>query len=1280
MLPALREDYFRVDEMRFEQLLSLSSGFARLLDYYNSDLQPDGDWSALFESDDAALLSTLLATRLKPVEAEMNGILERWHEIEAELRDGRTAMESLPTLALALRIDDWYRQFTLLSSVAAARARDRIADLVDEMLAVELRALRAWLRRLDETRAASVFGRFGTVWRLDDAGGEPHPVNEGEGRHFLKANFYAFRNAIVLLQEAAAAMLQESLGRSNREPAMGLFIAFLQLFARVQQRINGFTARHLDFYYGDVLKIARRDFVPDSAYLILRPDVAGREVRIARGTEFRAGVDENNVDLVYAADGDLLLTDARVAALHTLYLERDPLVSPENRLEDLASGGLRQYVTGARLNHVEVAERPPASGEALAQPLFGSTRRGNRRLFENARLGFAVASNVLLLREGRRDVVLTIRFAGNGGLEKFVHELSERLGISQADAFFKAFRQMFRISLTAETGWLEVGEYLPLCRLVDDGCEPDSLVLRFQLPDSAAAVVGHASAIHGERYDTTLPVLKAEINPESYFFGYSLLRAMRVREVAIEVGVEGCTDLQVYNQLGKLSANAQFSPFGPLPAVGDHLVIGCYEAACKKLTAFEVNLEWGGLPLGPQGFEGHYQSYPMQFDSDTFRVNLAVLRDRRWQPGSGERPETPLFLNSSEAKESGSREVGAKRRLVFDGLCELARPLEQVPAAEFGYDALTKDGFFRVTLAGPHYAFGHRDFPMVMSQVMTENARLNRFSVLKLLRKLWPTRVPRPQVFVPKSRTLRVLMPYLLPGGARAAMKPAAPAKLPPHAAQSPSAQPAAKPMPSPPYTPQINAISVNYRAAATISLGNVTSAEQGKLAEKLYHLHPLGLEALSPKVHGRIHLVPQYDGDGNLLIGIAASKPPGMLSLYFHLRDDSLAEAGDADFGFSWYYLSGNRWKRFKDAQVISDGTRGFLCSGIVALEIPADMDRDNTILPGDLYWLRVSSSSGKLHALCSLYSVYAQALRVSWRRQEGNSPAHLAQALPAGTIAEPRRTIPGLASILQIDASSGGASAETREQWLVRTSERLHHKNRAVTPWDYERLILQQFPGLYKVKCFPCMSDNPEHRGKPMPGHLLIAVIPYPGQGMAGNMQPMANALLLREVREYVAGLASAFAHIEVRNPSYEKVQVRCRVRLKPGVAQGLSLKRLNQAIVDYLSPWGEGGYKARFDWRLRCNDVQSMLRGLDYVEAVAAVSLLHISEAGDGRHRLFDTARRDVAEIRPAYPWSIAVPAGQHLVGAMDAMGAWPPEPTGIAELSIGDTFILSGNHHA
>lgn len=1235
LLPALMEGYINVDEMRFEDLMSIASEYASLLKYVDLQNRPAGDWRPFFESDEMGILALILATNLNFIKVDFLEFIREIGPVLVRMREGSANIEMLPAFRLAKMIDSWFVKLGGLTNVAAVSAREKIAEIINNALRGELQQLQKFFLQCQPNGGENQFLKFHGIWHKPGVDERYVPGATDDQRaieQFLRFNFYSFFNAVRFLQGEASDMLAVSLTRGNHDPAVGLYIAFLKLFKKAQDKINGFTERHLNFYYGEVLKIQQRGFIPDKAHLIFYPDIAGREVLIKKGTEFRAGLDDGHVELIYVANNDLLVNDAKVCALHTLYFGRNALSFPENALDTplLSNAQQRKFATSAKLNRMNgsVSSSPLAQDEMVAYPLLGVPSHSEaKHLFEEARIGFAVASNVLLLKNGQREITVIFQLAptdAEGSLDPFVRKLSKLLSTTVADAFFKAFRHMFNIALSSETGWLEVNEYLPLSHIVDEkGCEDNSLKIKFSLPDSAASIVPYSAALHGESFDTALPIIKFSIRPDAYLYPYSLLSEMVVKEVVIEVEVRGCTDVLLYNQAGQLSANAQFSPFGAIPAMDDYLIVGNYEAAKKRLTAFDVDVEWGGLPHAMMGFEEHYRAYPMAFDNSIFKVSLAVLRDRKWTPANeNDAPKMDLFESGNSSEQNESKKVSKKRRFSFQGLCNSLRPLENIAEDGYRYDALAKDGFFKLTLSNPPYALGHKNYPLVLSKVMTDNAMLKKFGILKLFFK------------------------------------------------ESPS-----KPLPNPPYTPVINTISINYNAIVNISLERVTSVEQGRLKEKLFHLHPLGLETLSARSYGKIPLVPQYEADGNLFVGFSASKGGGRLTLFFHLREDSLPEAGAREFEFTWHYLSSNQWKCLTKSQVVFDSTNGFLSSGIVTLDIPHDINQANTILPGNLFWIRVSANDCHIHTLCSVYGVHAQALRANWKWQPGNSLSHLDEGLPAGNIKDAKFSIPGIGKIRQIMDSFGGVPAENSRQRTVRVSERLRHKNRAVSPWDYERIVLQQFPEIYKVKCFSCLAGDTEQGNAIKPGQLLIVVIPYLKGAASMNLQPMVNALLLREVKAFVKTLSSPLVEISVRNPAYEQIQVRCKVTFKRGAGKGFYLKELNQEIVNYFSPWSPVGLEAQFGWRIRCSALQSHMQGLEYVKSVSGVSLLRIC-AGDGRkYELADTARMNVNEVTPAQPWSIAIPIRQHLIEVMGESGSWSVEKTGVAKLSIGGTFILS-----
>ena len=103
-------------------------------------------------------------------------------------------------------------------------------------------------------------------------------------------------------------------------------------------------------------------------------------------------------------------------------------------------------------------------------------------------------------------------------------------------------------------------------------------------------------------------------------------------------------------------------------------------------------------------------------------------------------------------------------------------------------------------------------------------------------------------------------------------------------------------------------------------------------------------------------------------------------------------------------------------------------------------------------------------------------------------NTLEHLSNGLAAGSIKSFEKKVGEIKKISQPIASFGGVPKETQTEYYRRVSERLRHKNKAITQWDYEHLILDQFPEIYKTKCLNHTSKESSFA----PGEVLIIVIP--------------------------------------------------------------------------------------------------------------------------------------------------------------------------------------------
>ena len=1226
VLAALRDGYFQVDELRFEQLLALANEYAHLIRFYNLDNQADGLWDQPFAANELIVIATILATDIQQLEAGFQRRLQEhigdigaiFHDFQGQTQQlGRR--ESSSPLGLAQMLDSWMQRLENPQSKAGEDLRALI-DSVVVGLRKDLYTLGRLVLRLPQVQAIAQmfsagfmqqgFGEQVPTTAMPDAEAQTQAHRDA----LLRTLFSSFVQAVHIIQDGARRALPESLCSGNHDPAVAILVSFVKLYQKLQVKINGFTGQYLDFYYRDILHAQPQALVPDQVHLVMQLSAPGLEVEIARDTEFLAGIDEQKREVIYAADETVQLNDAAVTRLHTLFFPRD------------ASSHGRALANGAWLDQIPAMpdSEPKDRDKMQPFPLLGAPRDGRRlATITNARIGFALASSVLLLREGQRRITVNLQYSGSAPntLEGQIYQFTqERLDIQdepsmaeQKETFFKVFGSMFAIALTGPAGWIEIPEYLPSYRQVNTELKANCLVLSFMLPADAPPVCAYNGKIHGEDYDSELPLLRFTLTPSEYQYPYDIIKDLVLKEARIEVAVRGCRELLLHNNIGQLTPLAPFNPFGPLPTVGSYFIVGHEETRTKQLSSFDIDVEWGELPGAGEDFKTWYAGYANPPHVSDFTATVSVLADGRWLPGDIGAPP-PITLFAATRVPGRVLAVAKRANLSASAVVHYGKALDNTSmGSDFVYTPATKGGLFKFTLAGPAAAFGHQEYPLLLSQTLTHN-----------------------------SRAKTTLLQHKIP---------------------------------NPPYTPQITSISLNYTAFAVISRdSNDRSAEQFK--EKMLHLHPLGWQSLSRLSAPRLYQLPRFDAGGSMVIGLSSKRLSDSLTLYFHLRRDSLPMPVDQDPGLAWAYLSANQWRKLPAKAIISDSTEGFMTSGIITLSLPADISTGNTVLPGDLYWLKVSAQSG-LENFCSVYSVYAQAVPASLRH-DPSSGMRTRVVLPAGSITRPRKTIAGLSKIAQVCRSFGGKAAENGQHMRTRVSERLRHKQRALTPTDYESLILEQFPEIYKVKCFAnTRSDQPDRL---CPGHLLIVPLPYLALDGHLHQKPLLSGHLIHEVREYMQTLASPFVTISVENPLYEEIQVRCTVTLRAGLRGGYYSNRVNSALFDFLLPWNPLGYTAHFGWCVRQHDLESYLQDLDYVDQVSDFSLLRVAAGNAHLFTLDDSARRDVdgsrnLDLEPRLPWSVAVPNNHHAIQIADRFTSIEPHITGVEELEIGNTLIIS-----
>ncbi len=466
-----------------------------------------------------------------------------------------------------------------------------------------------------------------------------------------------------------------------------------------------------------------------------------------------------------------------------------------------------------------------------------------------------------------------------------------------------------------------------------------------------------------------------------------------------------------------------------------------------------------------------------------------------------------------------------------------------------------------------------------------------------------------------------------------------------------------------PPYAPKIKTLRIDYAAQTEVVLGG---AQPAAGTDRLFHIHPFGASPIAAEADATgTPVLPRYEHEGELYLGIQNARPPETLSLLFEMADGS-ADPDLPPADIEWSYLSGDVWVTLQDGHVLLDTTHGLIDSGIVQIALPpAD---PSTRLPGDLYWIRAAIASHP-DSVCDTAGIHTQAVSATFD-DHGNAPDHHAHKLPARSIAGLARRIPQIAAVEQPYPSRGGRAAEAETGFFTRISERLRHKQRALTPWDYERLVLERFPAIGKARCLPADPDNL--------GAVQIIVIPQiQGQSLANRFEPKVSAAQIADITAYLAGQSPPHAALHVRNARFVQVKVRVGVRFQGTGDERFYRSLLEDELDRYLSPWAfDDGAEIAIGGKIFANSIVSFVDGRDYVDYVANIELFSSDDGG----RTFQLAVPQPSQgyfVSSDRPDAVLVTARDHDIDIIPDTGYTAVSFTGINYLKIELDFIVAGS---
>ncbi len=1247
---ALNPSYAQVDERDLPTLLAFIAQYSELLNFYDMSGNIVGDWQPFFTFDISFLLAQICVS-----EAPTDALDEAAHAYRM-VQDENNAHKMLRQIfSAASKINHWYcrakciadneQEDNPLHLTLEATIQQDLKRYYQQILQTPV-----W-QRYWENLAERQGTTFDALW---------HAIDKDKDKKIWSDNLFsilnAFDRAIKNLRQLARRYLEESLTlKTNHAPHTALLAAFARLFGVVQAELNTYTRRHLDYYFNDILRLSPRPGQVDLAHLsfVLAPHI--NNYLLEAGTLLTAGKDQEGKDIIFSTEKNLWLNQTQIAALKTVRIthykdpaqERPPLMTKVLAYSVLDSPENINALTNAEKTQSAWATFG-CDGSALASTSVQSSA-------PYAELGFVIASPLLLLKEGERTITLTFSCddGSHNHLQKWLQAyqayLKATLGLVIEDNL-ALLADSCRVYLSGPTGWFEATQIeftgdLPMQDLQSPTTSQKlpALSLSIKLAPLAPPVVENPALEPQNQETAPLPMLKLIMNQAAHVCAYPLFKKLVEQKLLLNVSVQGLKNIQLENQLGAIAEDKPFPPFGMVPVVGSYLQISDRELSKPFLHKVNVVIEWMNFPLG-NDLTAHYTGYQASFTNDLFKVHASRYLGDSWEPlaslasnkGYDKRSNKeyefflfdPPVINSSARQECAAIASTTCLPLIFTHPLSPAAMAAQARQEREVARSLSA-GSLRIALSSPAYAFGHALYPTQLTAAILANSRLARY----------------------RKDTDAVL--------------------------------------PNPPFVPIIKSLSVDYEACEVLDLSADYCGQDSasSMHSRFYHIAPFGYVEEIPG------MTPQYSTNseqGQLHIGLSGLKPPETVTLLFQMQD-RLMQQSYAGISTAvcpkpvvvWRYLSHNVWKPLSKQHILGDTTKALTCSGILKLQIPSDINTDNTLMPSGIFWLSALVLEN-IEYVSDTIKIYTQAVSAK-RLSEGESGCDytIQGNLPAQSIYSLVEKAAEIKSVVQPFATTGGRFAETTEQFEMRVSERLKHKQRAIQPGDYERLVLEAFPEIEQAKCVgPNNSRGYKVQTTLKPGQVVLAVVPVRASGSSLEAQQVPHSTLW-DIADYLRKHASPFVQqIQVCNPIYEQLKVFATVKFYAGNEALHDVTQLNHAINHFLAPWQKNMTQAipLGCGELRVENIAAFIKQLPYVQRLIDITVLHLYPLKNQPQEPMKWQERWLERTDIAYPtsaWSVLMPVAQHAFNHVRDinLSTLASIDRGIGSLTIGSDLLVS-----
>lgn len=894
----LSPELLKIDNRSISDLINYVGNLSKEIKYYDTQDNISGSFFEMFSNDESFLISEISKFDTAELKSKRIKFIKQFDLDLNIISRQKILLQYLDfTKFLFDTLNDWFRRSTDKKlNLSNSELNSQIELIINHHASALLKDFNEIILKIndlgfDKKNKLSIVNYKFSIWENSS-----YKSFEIKLEKEKKLNIEILFKKLILINNSlfklisnvvirSSEKLSTALNKSNHNAHIGLLFTFLNLFKHLQNDINRISKKHLDYYFSKVLMQKKTQTAPNKTFAVFGIDQNIIETLVKKNTKINSGQYENGSVIKYKVDNDIILNNAKISFLMTIFLSRNPLHEFKSNYR-LISSVFSKLVCNSI---TEVSKFNSNSKVFNALGIDQNYLSEDESNMDFAEMGFIIGSSALNLGKSKRNILIDFLFDENslGQLSNLIIDIANQTELNEDEVFFKIFSDSFHVSYTTELGWESIKNYEIL---IPDDWSRNTLSIEINLMKSKPAFYKFDSSIHKEYIKGNSPMIKFEINQGKFYNVFAFLDKMKLEEIKIKTDVFNLNDLKIFRDGQSIQNSNEYEIFGPTPKYKSALFIGCEELFNKKVMNFNLSWKYSNLDEIEYNFSNYYNGYGKDFSHELYKIKLSLLKDFNYVTSNKTQNYFPIFdVEESKILNKKSHTFNLSKFNLLPNF-----EIDNKYINEFSNDYQT--GFLKLELDSPTYAFGHRIYPKVYAENVTNNINSKEPTVGGIINE---------------------------------------------------------------PFSPKISEISIDYSAETTLYF-NEKNRQENDFNENnsFYHISPYGVKRTFSKDYIDKRMFEDIANEGELIIGFQSFEGIRNIDLLFEIVKNE-NKSYDFSTKIEWFYSSKGEWKILTNQNILNDQTNNLLNSGVISFLLPNDYSSSDYLLNKNEFYIKAISKN---------------------------------------------------------------------------------------------------------------------------------------------------------------------------------------------------------------------------------------------------------------------------------------------------------------------------------